>query len=413
MHTTAPTRSAKQFITGIALVTASLASSAAATIQPFPGSAGIDIGAALPPQFETSGLCWHERLQCLFAVSDDGRVTRIEADGSLPQTWALGGLDLEDVTVADPDTDLVYLGIEHPDSIAEFRLSTGTITRTFSFGAWMSPLSSDGVEGITFVPDANAPEGGEFWVAQQLDGRIFRFRLPIASSATSTTPTFLGSFVPVAGRADLSGLAFDPASDSVFAIWDTANVVARITRAGVVVDEWQLPGTDQEGIAIRGCELFVGLDSAFTIKKHDGFPVRTACFALAADQARVSLATGGQVEFALHATAGIPNGSVYALVGSASGTTPGIPAPGFTIPLQPDAYFALTLQSLNSGPFVGTSGVIAANAGLGPAFAQLVVPPGLPPAFAGITLHHAVLAATPTTLTLVAASDACALTFVP
>ncbi len=81
--------------------------------------------------------------------------------------------------------------------------------------------------------------------------------------------------------------------------------------------------------------------------------------------------------------------------------------------MQPDAYFALTLQSVNAGPFVGTSGVIAANAGLGPAFAQIVVPAGLPPAFAGITLHHAVLAANPSSLALVAASSAYALTFVP
>ncbi len=384
-----------------------------AAILPFPGSPGTDIGAALPAQFETSGLCWHEGKQCLFAVSDDGRVARVEADGSLPQTWSLGNIDLEDVTVADPQSDFIYLGIEQPDSIAEFRLSTGTITRTFSFGAWMSPLSSDGVEGITFVPDPTAPEGGEFWVAQQLDGRIFRFRLPIASSASSTTPTFLGSFVPVAGRADLSGLAFDPSTDSILAIWDSANVIARLARTGAVVTEWQLPGNDQEGVAVRGCELFVGYDSSFTIWKHDGFPARTSCAPLSPDQARVSLSAGGVVQFAIHATGSMPNGALYVLTGSASGTTPGLIGPGFTIPLQPDAYFALTLQSVNAGPFVGTSGVIAANAGLGPAFAQIVVPAGLPPAFAGITLHHAVLAANPSSLALVAASSAYALTFVP
>ncbi|MBK6940491.1 MAG: hypothetical protein IPH13_09870 [Planctomycetes bacterium] len=384
-----------------------------AAILPFPGSAGADVGSGLPAQFETSGLCWHDRLQCLFAVSDDGRVVRVEADGSLPQSWSLGNLDLEDITVADPDSDFVYLGIEQPDSIAEFRLSTGSITRTFAFGAWMSPLSSDGVEGITFVPDENAAEGGEFWVAQQLDGRIFRFRLPIASSSTSTTPIFLGSFVPVPGRVDLSGLAFDPVADCVVAIWDGANVIARISRAGAVLTEWQLPGNDQEGVAVRGCELFVGYDSSFTIWKHDAFPTRAACSAISADQARVSLANGGVVQFALHATQGIPSGAAYALIGSASGTTPGLPGPGFTIPLQPDGYFALTLQSLNAGPFVGTSGQISANAGVGPAFAQIVVPAGLPPAFAGITVHHALLAADPSTLALVAASDAVALTFVP
>lgn len=403
----------RPMLTVLGLLAAMSLHSAAAAILPFPGSVGASIGSALPAQFETSGLCWHERLQCLFAVSDDGRIVRVEADGSLPQTWSLGNLDFEDITVADPDSDFVYVGIEQPDSIAEFRLSTGSITRTFGFGAWMSPLSSDGVEGITFVPDANAAEGGEFWVAQQLDGRIFRFRLPIQSSATSTTPIFLGSFVPVAGRPDLSGLAYDAATDSIYAIWDGANVIARISRAGAVLTEWQLPGNDQEGVAVRGCELYVGYDSSFTIWKHDAFPTRAACEAISPDQARVSLANGGVVEFAIHATHGIPSGAAYALIGSASGTTPGLPGPGFTIPLQPDGYFALTLQSLNAGPFVGTSGQIAANGGVGPAFAQIVVPAGLPPAFAGITLHHALLAADPSSLALVAASAAVKLTFVP
>ena len=37
------------------------------------------------------------------------------------------GGNLEGIAIADPQSDLVYLGDEHPDSVHEFDLSTGTL----------------------------------------------------------------------------------------------------------------------------------------------------------------------------------------------------------------------------------------------------------------------------------------------
>jgi hypothetical protein len=39
--------------------------------------------------------------------------------------------------VADPFTDNVYIGVEHPDGILEFDLLSGTVLRTFDLTATM------------------------------------------------------------------------------------------------------------------------------------------------------------------------------------------------------------------------------------------------------------------------------------
>ena len=84
----------------------------------------------LPSQYETSGLTWHDGLQKLFAVSDEGIVSMMNADGTDIVNWNVPG-DLEALTVADHTSDLIYIGVENPDSILEFDVSTGQVTRTF------------------------------------------------------------------------------------------------------------------------------------------------------------------------------------------------------------------------------------------------------------------------------------------
>src|SRR5262245_48538267 len=87
---------------------------------PFPGTVpGTSIVPALGFPFEGSGAVWHPRLQQLFTVSDNSRVVLFEASGAHRKTWIVAG-DLEGITVADPTTNFVYVGIEHPDSIKEF-----------------------------------------------------------------------------------------------------------------------------------------------------------------------------------------------------------------------------------------------------------------------------------------------------
>lgn len=82
-------------------------------------------------------------------------------------------------------------------------------------------------------------------------------------------------------------------------------------------------------------------------------------------------------------------GDAYAILGSLSGTSPGLPVPGtgFVLPLVIDAYLEFTLVS------VGGGGLLSAPVGLldarGRATCDFALPPGLPPSFAGLSVRHA------------------------
>lgn len=99
----------------------------------------------------------------------------------------------------------------------------------------------------------------------------------------------------------------------------------------------------------------------------------------------LSLGAGGTMDLVL--AAGPEHaGRTFVVLGSASGTAPGIPMGGDTIPLNYDPYMYLTIVYANAGPFFSTLGVLDAQ---GLASAQISLPPGSPPELAGLVLHHA------------------------
>jgi hypothetical protein len=234
--------------------------------DPFPTAAlpGTSLNQSIP-NYEPSDLVWHSRLGRLFSVSDgsanvSSRVFSIADDGTGLAFWPVTG-DLEGICVADPASDFLYVGTEQPNQIKEFRISTGVVTRTFDLNPWMTVASGQGLEALTFVPDPGNAEGGTFYAGLQDDGTIYRFSLPILTSATSTTVSPLGSFNPVTGRRDLSGLDYDRAAGVLYAIYDGPNLMRAMTTAGSFLKEWTLPGSNQEGIAVRGSSLFIAEDS--------------------------------------------------------------------------------------------------------------------------------------------------------
>lgn len=229
--------------------------------DPWPGLLpGTEIGQALPAGYEPSGGAWHSRLNRFFTVSDGGIVSSMNADGSGITSWSVPG-DLEGIAIADPASNFAYIGVEHPDSIREFNIVTGQVTRTFVLTTWMQGPDNSGLEALEFIPDDAHPEGGLFYAGLQNDGRIYKFSLPIRSSATATAVTFLGTITPVAGRTDISGLDYDREQQILYAVFDDANDLRAMRPDGTFVGEWVLPGNDQEGIAIHACDLFVAEDS--------------------------------------------------------------------------------------------------------------------------------------------------------
>lgn len=234
---------------------------AAWSVEPFPPEAlpGVSVGSHLPFGYETSGIAWHSRLQKFFLVSDGGIVSSMNADGTGVSLWSLGG-DLEGICIARPQSNFVYLGIEHPDSIREFNIATGQVTRTFTLTSWMTGPDNSGLEALTFVPDAGDPEGGLFYAGLQADGRIFVFRLPIRSSATSTVVTHIRTIPAGNGISDISDMHYEAGQGVLYAIYDGANLLRAMTPDGTLMREWVLPGNDQEGVTLRGIELYVGED---------------------------------------------------------------------------------------------------------------------------------------------------------
>lgn len=220
-------------------------------------------------RYEPSDLVWHPRLQRLYGVSDgsaqvSSRLFSMTSSGSAFSFTPVSG-DLEGICLADPASDFLYIGIEQPNAIAEFSLVSSTVTRTFSLDHWMTGAPREGLEALTFVPDALHPEGGLFYAGLQQDGTIYRFSLPILTSATSTSVTFIDSFRPV-DRNDLSGLHYDRDRDALFAIYDSPNVIRAMRPDGTLIEEWTLPGMDQEGIALAGNVLYVADDSGAVVR---------------------------------------------------------------------------------------------------------------------------------------------------
>ena len=254
----------------------SMDASARDVVYEFPASVlpGTTIG-NLPSQYETSGLTWHDGLQKLFAVSDEGIVSMMNGDGTDIVNWNVPG-DLEALTVADHTSNLIYIGVENPDSILEFDVSTGQVTRTFDLTNWMTGADNRGLEALAFVPDATHSEGGLFYAGLQSDGRIYQFALPILSSSSSTAVTFVQSMAIEGGSTDLAGLAYDPSSDLLLAMFDSMDQLNVIDRDGQLRSRWNVPGAGQEAVILVDGQFYVGDDSLFSITLYAGFDLLTA-----------------------------------------------------------------------------------------------------------------------------------------
>ncbi len=79
-------------------------------------------------------------------------------------------------------------------------------------------------------------------------------------------------------------------------------------------------------------------------------------------------------------------GNIYAIVGSVSGTAPGIPSPPVLVPLNFDAYLAFTINFANTSILQNTIGLLD---GAGNATAAFNLPAGAKPSLAGVQFWHA------------------------
>ena len=128
---------------------------------------------------------------------------------------------------------------------------------------------------------------------------------------------------------------------------------------------------------------------------------------LAGDVAQISLSTGGSQNLTLNTPFG---GTVWQMLGSASGDTPGHLAYGLTpMALNVDRYYMRTF----SGDYRLLAQGVGSTDAAGGATDAVVVTPGANPALLGVTLHHAFLVLDIGTLLPSCVSNSVAVTFVP
>ena len=128
--------------------------------------------------------------------------------------------------------------------------------------------------------------------------------------------------------------------------------------------------------------------------------------ALTADEHLVSLATGGGQSLEVRFGAAMAN-ATYLVLGSISGTEPGVVVAGQPVLLNPDAWFLFTAGNPNSVVLPGSFGLLDAD---GRASAAIAIPPVAEPALVGLRFDHAAIAIDGSAV--VAASNAVPLTLV-
>ncbi len=173
----------------------------------------------------------------------------MDYDGANIVGWAVEG-DLEGICVADPNSDFVYIGVEGPDDgIKEFNIVAGQVNRFFNLTPWMQSMDPNlGLEALTFLPDTTRSEGGYFYAGLQETGTIYIFELPILSSSTDTTVTFIDSIHT--GLPFISGLDYNPEFGLLYTMWRILPRLRAIVPGGTILAEWNLPGDSQEGVAL-------------------------------------------------------------------------------------------------------------------------------------------------------------------
>jgi streptogramin lyase len=336
--------------TGVVLSPEGLLVTARSSPQPgldFADATGAEVRAFATPQ--VTGV------QGDLAVFSDGVFATVDQDAGIRLFDALG-LHLGSISVPGM---LFPIGCWIDDNddlwIAEIGLSSsfGTIWHLDRTGVVLGSIT------VGFSPgDVVVAPDGTLWVPGRLDGVAYHL---------DATGAVLGSFpaVVAAGGNTFYGLAL-AADGTLYATALKETQLLHYDATGNLLGTIPLGGTTPFFIRMAG---------------DDGGGILGS-----PDQ--LSLAAGGSQKLSVFldpAHAGGP----YLVLGSVTGTTPGVTFAGVTVPLNLDGYLMFTLLNPNTPLLNGSSGVLNS---LGQATAVLSLPPASDPSLAGLTVQHAALA---------------------
>jgi hypothetical protein len=240
-------------------------SSCCFAVDAWPGGTGTTIAT----YSDASGAVWHETRQSLFVVQNTGTLRELDDSGNLKHSWAVAG-DLEGITLAENDRYL-YIGIENPDSIVEFDLQTGTLTgKSWDLTTWMTGPDNSGLEGLSY-------RDGYFYAGLQADGKIYVFDVNLN---TSGDVSFVRTITPNASyTSDISGLEYNLNTGINYVIYDSYDALIELNSSDEIVKHYTLPGTAQEGFAMktncleRKADVYVTNDDTGIITKYINYPI--------------------------------------------------------------------------------------------------------------------------------------------
>lgn len=286
----------------------------------------------------------------------------------------------------------------------------------------LAPLGTAGNDdfGSQLVPDFRGAPGSRFDGYDVMTQASF---LPnfadLSGSCAGTALTQLapGALITSTGNIYSFGTKLDfelelPAADVIAELW----IQSRSEGNPIAPSSFMLEGLDANGNAVALAPAVIeplsivpgedrvawtaqqlagiGLtDALVTFRASDSscsldvllVDVRLEREPLEFDQPSISVSGGGTQTLQLDAGSNRA-GDLYLVLGSATGTAPGLPLGSGVLPLVLDAYSDLTLSSANSGPFEGTFSTLDA-CGLGTARIGLAA--GSPAELAGLRLWHA------------------------
>ncbi len=217
---------------------------------------GVEIGSKLlaaDAAFEVSGAVYHPLRKTYVVVSDEGQIAELSTTGTVLAEWKLGSsYDLEDVTLIDVNSSVVYLADENTSSAIAFDLATGKLTgKSWSFASHIYETAEGmGLEGLAYVPDGQHPfgstiSGGVFYAGWQQDGDVYVFEPNLNTGAT----TYREELHMEKGVVDLSALAYDRVSKVLYVVYDGIDRVEQRNADGTLISVTQLPGSNQEAFA--------------------------------------------------------------------------------------------------------------------------------------------------------------------
>ncbi|MEM7309140.1 MAG: hypothetical protein AAF682_20820 [Planctomycetota bacterium] len=136
-------------------------------------------------------------------------------------------------------------------------------------------------------------------------------------------------------------------------------------------------------VAVRGDRLFAG---SLGLGSYEFSVSGSGCPSLFGAPGALTFEDGGVHELRLDAGPAYA-GLAYVVLGSITGTAPGLPFAGFTLPLNPDFYLSFTWLNFNEPPLGDTLGLLDAQGRAEASFTLSV--PTVDPILTGSTLHHA------------------------